>query len=95
MPIRCPRCSSMLDASTAFCPSCGWSAPYLVRRQPARISEMTFAERYRGTEFESTPLAVVAPRAGVARGRIFVIASAVALLGLIIVAGSIILGSPA
>jgi hypothetical protein len=85
----------MLDASNAICHSCGWSAPYLVRRQAAPRTEMTFAERYRGTEFESTPFVVVRPRASVARGRIFVIVSSVALLALIIVAGSIILGQSA
>jgi hypothetical protein len=94
MPTTCPRCRSMLDASMALCRSCGWSAPYLVRRQAAPRAEMTFTERYRGTEYESAPFVVVAPRAGVARGRIFVIMSAVALLALIIVAGSIILGPP-
>jgi hypothetical protein len=52
---------------------------------------LTFTERYRGTEFGSRPFAVIVPSAGVARGRVFVIVSAMALLALIIVAGSIIL----
>jgi hypothetical protein len=95
MPTTCPRCRSMLDASVALCRSCGWSAPYLVRRQTARRAEMTFTERYRGTEYESMAFVVVAPRVAVARGRVFVIVSAMALLALVIVAGSIILGSPA
>ena len=95
MPTRCPRCTSMLDATTAFCSACGWSAPYLVRRQAAQSAELTFTERYRGTEYESTPIILVTAGERVAKGRMFVIVSAVALLALLIVSGSVILGQSA
>jgi hypothetical protein len=94
MSTRCPQCASVLDASTALCRRCGWSAPYLVRQRPARAVEMSFSERYRGTEFDSRPIIAAAPRGEVAKCRVFVIVSSVALLALIIVAGSVILAPP-
>jgi hypothetical protein len=75
MLTTCPRCAAALNVAEAFCGRCGWNAPYLVRRHPPRYSEKTFAERYRGTEYESRPLVAVASDPTLTRGRMFVIVS--------------------
>jgi hypothetical protein len=81
----------MLDVSESLCRRCGWNAPYLVRRKPARRAETTFAERYRGTAFESQPVIAVARHEGVTRGRTFVL---VAFASLAALAGAALVSQP-
>jgi hypothetical protein len=91
--MTCPRCASHLDATEALCGRCGWNAPYLVRREPPRRRDASFAERYRGTAFESRPLESVAlaPAQSITRGRMFVILSFASLSAL---AAAIVLSQP-
>jgi hypothetical protein len=91
MPTTCPRCRSMLDISESLCRRCGWNAPYLVRRQSPRRAEGSFAERYRGTAFESQPVIAVARHEGVTRGRTFVVVSFASLAAL---AGAVLVARP-
>ena len=79
----CPLCASELDTSEAMCRTCGWSAPYLVRRRVPTGPAISFAERYRGTPFQAPETHAVATDRTIARGRILVAVAMVATLSLV------------
>ena len=83
MPTTCPRCASMLDDVGSFCGRCDWSAPYLVRRRQASTSQMSYTERYRGTEFDPRYRTAVVQAERLTRARAFVIMSFASLSALV------------
>jgi hypothetical protein len=91
MPTTCPRCASALNVSEALCARCGWNAPYLIRRSVPREAERSYADRYRGTSYDTQPFVAVAPAEGLTRGRLFVI---VAFASLTALAAAIVLAQP-
>jgi hypothetical protein len=75
----------MVNQTEGLCATCGWSAPYLVRRQPSTGTKISYAEKYRGTEFDSGATAVqMAEDDDVARGRLFVSVALAAMTGLLL-----------
>lgn len=87
----CPRCATQLDPATSICGSCLWSASYFVRSKPPTKRDMSFAERYRGTEYEVQQTSAAFSDTGIARGRMFVMVALVATFSLF---GLVILSQP-
>jgi hypothetical protein len=89
MATSCPRCAATVSEPEGLCRHCGWSVPYLVRPRAKSDRKISYAERYRGTIYESHAAVEVMPEGGLARGRTFVVvglAAVATLFSLILVA---------
>mgnify|MGYP001552408895 CR=1 FL=1 len=83
MNAYCPECETELDVTTGICPACRWD-PLTVKPtvRPVEDDGMSLTERYRGTRFDVTSQqAAVEDNVG-SRGRLFIVMSLVAAIGL-------------
>jgi hypothetical protein len=83
----CPHCETQLDAATFICPACRWDPLTPVDDAGGTDAALSLTERYRGSEYSSSPAATAAfemraPTSPTNRVRTIVIVGMVLLLGL-------------
>ena len=83
MNAYCPECETELDITTGICPACRWD-PLVARTVTAAKEaepELSLTERYRSSTidvYQQQAALDDAARAGVSRGRAFVVVSLIA-----------------
>ena len=90
MSSRCLKCATRPDPATGLCPRC--HPPFTSRPMSSRRAgfEVSFSERYRGTEFEGPRMTLAIRRPSPARGRAFVVLAALATIGTYLAAIAIV-----
>ena len=80
MSSRCLKCATRPDPTTGLCPRC--YPPFTSRPMSSRRAgfEVSFSERYRGTEFEGPRMALAIQPPSTARGRTFVVMASLATI---------------
>jgi hypothetical protein len=80
----CPQCETELDQASGICPACRWDAAlasHVTATAPTE-DDVSFSERYRGTEYHHLMATINESEEGPGRTRLLLVVGLFGILGL-------------